>query len=54
MHAGIDALFVFFAAAIAWAALIPALAVLGVVAVVAGVRAHGRTKTTRHEYEEAA
>lgn len=55
MHAGIDALFVFFTVAIAWTALLPALAVLGVAAVVLGVRAHGRTKTTdRHNYGEAA
>jgi len=55
MHAEIDALLVFFAAAIAWAALLPAIAILGVVAVVLGVRARGRTKTTdRRKYGEAA
>lgn len=56
MHAGIDALFLFFTVAIAWASLIPALALLGVAAVVLGVRAHGRTRATnRHEkYGEAA
>lgn len=55
MHAGIDALLLFFAAALAWTALIPALVLLGVAAVVAGVRAHGRTRATdRDKYGEAA
>ena len=51
----IDDLILFFAAAIIWHGLIPALTVLGIVAVVAGVRAHGRTRAAdRHDYEEAA